>query len=168
MKIAGFEYAEGARFQKGDHPDADIVGRHLEHLRAREKGELTPADLVADARSHNSPLHSFFEWDDTAAAEAYRLTQARRLIRTIVAVYVREDKPALRTRAYTHIAEGPTSHYRETTAALAFTPTRAKVLARAWEEFSAWRQRYQDLQELSGLFEAADAVAAKLADELKD
>ena len=61
MKIAGFEFAEGARFQKGAIQNATLVGQHIELLRQQQKGELTPEDVLSDARNHNSPLHSFFE-----------------------------------------------------------------------------------------------------------
>jgi hypothetical protein len=167
-KIAGFEFSPGARFQSGPHPDANTVGAHIEMLREKFKGELTPEDILADARNDNSPLHSFFEWDDTAAAEQYRLQQARGLIRSVVAIYVRPDKPAVRQKAYVHIAQGETSHYREVSQAMSVKSTRDIVLKTAWREFSAWRNRYRDLQEFSELFEAADEVGQKLLNRVGD
>lgn len=162
MKIAGFEFAEGARFQAGKHPDANIVGAHIEMLRGKFKGELTPEDILVDAKHDNSPLHSFFEWDDSAAAHQHRLAQARGLIRSVVAIYVQPDKPAVRQKAYVHIAQGDTSHYRETSHAMQVKSTRDIVLKTAWREFQAWRNRYKDLKEFSNLFDAADDVERKL------
>lgn len=162
MQIAGFEFAEGSRFQAGEHPPAPEVGAHLELLRQECKGELTPADVLKDARNPNSPLHSFFEWDDGEAAEQYRLQQARGLIRSVVAIYTHPDKPATRTRAYIHIAEPSAPHYREVSHAMSQKKTRTMVLQKAWSEFVAWRKRYQDLKEFSTLFEAADEVVARL------
>lgn len=156
MKIAGFEFADGARFQAGAVMNATAVGQHIELLRVQCKGELTPADVVADARNHNSPLHSFFEWNDSAAAEAHRLQQARGLIRAVVAVYTLEDKPAVRQRAYVHIAEPSAPHYREAGHAMSHAKTRKMVLQRAWRELQAWRERYKDLKEFSELFEIVD------------
>lgn len=162
MKIAGFEYAEGARFQSGIHPEAKVVGAHIELLRQRCKGEITPKDVVDAARSHNSPLHSFFEWDDGAAAEHYRLQQARGLIRSVVAIYTRPDGPAIRTRAYVNIREPGAQAYRETSHALSQKKTRDIVLRRALEELQQWRKRYRELAEFAEIFEAADKVAEKL------
>lgn len=162
MKIAAFEFADGARFQSGAHPDANVVGAHIELLRKKFKGELTPKDVVDDARGHNSPLHSFFEWDEGAAAEAYRLGQARGLIRAVVAVYTSPDKAAVRTRAYVHIPEHGAEHYREVGHAMSQAKTRALVLQRALSEFQQWRKRYQDLKELSELFAIADEIVKKL------
>lgn len=48
-----------------------------------ETGRLTAPAVVDLARSPNSPLHDFFEWDDTVAAELHRQAQARTLIRSI-------------------------------------------------------------------------------------
>jgi hypothetical protein len=162
MRIAGFEFSDGARFQPGAHADAKAVGEHLEMLRKQCKGELTPKDVVDDARHDNSPLHSFFEWSDSEAAEAYRLSQARGLIRAVVAVYVSDDKPAVRQKAYVHINEPSAPHYRETSHAMSQKKTRELVLQRAWREFQQWRKRYKDLSEFAALFDAADEVVKKL------
>lgn len=162
MKIAGFEFAEGARFQAGEHPEASVVGAHLEMLREKFKGEITPEDVLDDAKSDNSPLHSFFEWSDSAAAHQHRLQQARGLIRSVVAIYVREDKPAVRTRAYVHIPQGETSHYREASHAMSQKATRDVVLKRALEELIGWQKRYHDLHEFAELFEGIAQLEMKL------
>lgn len=158
MKIAGFEFAPGARFQAGASQNAAAVGAHLELLRAQGKGELTPEDVLADAKHDNSPLHSYFEWDDSAAAEQFRLQQARGLIRAVVAIYTHEDKPATRTKAYIHVADPGAQHYREASHAMSHSRTRKMVLERAWKELQAWRQRYKDLKEFAELFDIMDEI----------
>lgn len=163
MRVGGYEFADGARFQPGARiDDPKLVGEHIDFLRKQQKGELTPQDVLADAKNPNSPLHSFFEWSDTAAAEQYRLQQARGLIRAVVAVYVSDDKPAVRTRAYVHIPEPSAPHYRSADQAMSTKKTRDLVLQRAWREFQQWKARYKDLKEFSTLFEAADEVAQKV------
>jgi len=162
MRIAGFEFAAGARFQAGEHPEASIVGAHIEMLREKFKGEITPEDVLEDAKNDNSPLHSFFEWSDSAAAHQHRLQQARGLIRSVVAVYVREDKPAVKTRAYVHIPQGETSHYREASHAMSQKSTRDVVLKRALEELIGWQKRYHDLHEFADLFEGIAQLEMKL------
>ena len=161
MRIAGFEFAEGARFQPGAVADAKAVGEHLELLRKQCRGELTPKDVLDDARHDNSPLHSFFEWSDGAAAEAYRLGQARGLIRSVVAVYVSDEKPAVRAKMFVHIAEPSAPHYREASHAMSQDKTRKLVLQRAWNEFQQWRKRYKDLSEFAALFDAAEQIEMK-------
>jgi hypothetical protein len=50
-------------------------------------GHLTPQLVVAEARDPGHPLHSRLCWDDSEAAEKFRLSQARELIRTARVVY---------------------------------------------------------------------------------
>lgn len=157
-KIAGFEFAEGVRFQPGHHPDPNVVGTHIEMLRRKFKGELTPKDILADARHDNSPLNSFFEWDNSEAAEQYRLNQARGLIRAVVAIYVSPNKPEVRRRAYIHVPDSSSPHYRETTDALAHNDTRQLVLARAMNELKQWRTRYKDLEEFAEFVKIIDVI----------
>ena len=59
----------------------DIIKAELERL--FREGLLRPADVVEAARDPASPLHSHFEWDDTAAAAKWREEQARQLIRNV-------------------------------------------------------------------------------------
>ena len=162
MKIAGYEFTEGARFQPGAKGDPKIVGEHLELLRQQCKGELTPEDVVKDAENPNSPLHSFFEWKNSRAAHEYRLAQARGLIRTVVAVFVQDDKPAVRTRAYVHIHEPGAPHYRSADHAMSQTKTKRMVLDRALGELVAWKKRYRQLKEFADLFEEIDQLEIKL------
>src|SRR6185312_1813940 len=131
-------------------------------LRKKQKGELTPGDVINDARDDRSPLHAFFEWDDGKAAEQHRLDQARGLIRAVVAVYVDDKNPARRMSAFVHIPDGEASHYRDTMHALSQKRTREVVLRQAWREFQSWRRRYEELDEFAGLFDAADRIADKL------
>lgn len=53
--------------------------RGLQH----DDGRLDPREVVEDARDPASPLHDSFEWDESTAAEQYRLLQARRLIGSV-------------------------------------------------------------------------------------
>lgn len=162
MKIAGYEFAEGARFQAGADTNAKAVGRHLEMLREKFKGELTPKDVLDDARHNNSPLHTFFEWDDSEAAEQYRLQQARGLIRSVVAIYTSDDKPAVRQKMFVHINEPGAPHYREVSHAMSRRDTRQAVLQRAWRELQEWRKRYAALKEFSDLVEVIDEIGTKI------
>ncbi len=45
-----------------------------------QHGKLTPKIVLEEARDPEHPLHNRFEWDDSIAAERYRIDQARTLI----------------------------------------------------------------------------------------
>ena len=93
------------------------VRERLERIRIREKGVLTPDAVVADARNVTSPLHGYFTWDDTEAANQFRLEQARTLIRNIkvevtttttrmaAPFYVRDPQRSSDEQGYRAIAE---------------------------------------------------------------
>ena len=80
----------------------------IERVRAlqNDAGELDPRDVLKDARNPDSPLHDQFEWDDAKCGEAYRLDQARSLIRSIRLV-VTEDKHQLQAIAYVRNPDKP-------------------------------------------------------------
>ncbi len=56
----------------------------LEVLYKKNRRRLTARKVLEDARAASSPLHRFFDWDDSRAAEKYRLQQARELIVSFV------------------------------------------------------------------------------------
>ena len=68
---------------------AQAVGEMIEELSSKGV-EVTPEVLLDASRDENSLTHCEFEWDDTVAAEKYRLTQSYDLIRHIR--IVREEK----------------------------------------------------------------------------
>lgn len=72
----------------------------LEALRAEKGGSLLPADVVEQARSENSALHRYFEWDDTEAAQRYREQQARGVIRAVVRFMPNASGHPVSVRAY--------------------------------------------------------------------
>jgi len=54
-------------------------------------GQLSPADVVAEAKRAKSPLHDLFEWNDTVAANEWRKAQAQRLLREIRVERITDD-----------------------------------------------------------------------------
>jgi hypothetical protein len=60
----------------------DIVEAELKRI-WDERAELRASYVLDEARHDDSPLHQFFQWDDTAAAEGFRLFQAAALIRSV-------------------------------------------------------------------------------------
>ena len=60
----------------------DDVKKAIVELETRQ-GTLSSQVVVDEARDISSPLHPFFQWDDSIAAEAYRIQQAESLIRRV-------------------------------------------------------------------------------------
>lgn len=64
------------------------------------EGHLRPEDVVDAARNPNSALHSYFTWDDSEAAAAYRLQEARALIKRVKVDVVRTDEEVVRVPSF--------------------------------------------------------------------
>lgn len=65
----------------------------INRLSKESGGRITPEALVAAASDAESPLHAYFEWDDTEAAKRYRVIQARTMLRACnVIVTINERK----------------------------------------------------------------------------
>jgi len=74
--------------------DADKVQKEIDLIASQDpNGKCTDEGLVDYARNNpNSESHNCFEWNDTTAAEKYRLHQAARIKVSIITVYDKTDK----------------------------------------------------------------------------
>lgn len=73
--------------------DAQVIGNELTKIKEENNGLFTSRMVVENATNKNSKIHKFFEWDNTKAAEDFRLQQARSIIGHIVEVIVVREKP---------------------------------------------------------------------------
>lgn len=161
-KKAVYRWTSDLAFPKVD-PQA--AGERLEAIRLICKRGLTPEVVVRDAKHKESPLHRAFEWDDSRAAQKYRLGQAGDLIRSI-AVVVEASKPgdgSKNMRAFVNVETKVGRHYTSLAVAMAEPELRKQVLQRAFRELQGWRERYEEYNELAAIFGAMDKVARKIA-----
>lgn len=70
--------------------DVDLAVKEFEKIE-QKYGALTPANIVESAKSRKSILHPAFEWDDTIAAEKFRLQQARIIINNVEVIIVSDS-----------------------------------------------------------------------------
>lgn len=139
-----------------DGLDAQVVGDYLEQLR-QQHGHLPPEVVVAAAQAPASPIHRAFEWDDTKAADAYRLAQAAQLIRAVVIEMDATHAPVV-VRAFVSVTGDDTARtYQGIQEVLRHDAMRDELLRAAGRELGAWRRKYEVLAELSAVFEAIDA-----------
>ncbi len=73
-----------------------------------EAGELNKHDVEKQARSKNSALHKYFEWDDKAGARKFRLMQAETLI-SEVRLEVTRSEVVVRVPQYVRDTTIPTN-----------------------------------------------------------
>jgi hypothetical protein len=143
---------------KGDNPDA--VAKALEALARRSGGVLTPDQVLAAAARTNSPLHGYFTWDDTEAARAWRLHQARQLIASVKVQLIGPTGPQEPIRAWVSVQTDEGRTYRALPALLADPTSRNDLLAAALRELERVRRQYGQLEELAAVWSALDKAAA--------
>ncbi|WP_164145873.1 hypothetical protein [Stenotrophomonas maltophilia] len=136
----------------------EAIRKELEQLKSA--GVIQPADVVARASDPASAMHNWFQWDDTEAAQAYRLQQARQLLRVFVTVETKDNKPV---RAFVSLGTDRYGEggYRTMAEVLSDEEMRAQLLADAVKELRSAEKKYRQLQELSGVWSALDEVEGR-------
>lgn len=118
--------------------------------------KIVPQEMVDMARDENSELHKCFEWNDTVAAEKYRLQQARTILSMLVFRPKTEEEQSVRVFSLTT----EKSTYQPTKQFLVQADEYQDLLKRALAELEAFKRKYRTINELEGLFEAIDAIKA--------
>ena len=159
-----YQWKDGSRFNQ---IEAQAAGECLEQIRKDAGGNLLPADVVDAARPKRSVLHPAFEWNDSKAAEEFRLEQARSLVRSVVVTIEPGSEAPKTIRAFVSIRssgddEEESSVYTSTEAAMADPSLRAQVVRQALREAESFRRRYAQYAELAAIFKAIENVARKV------
>ena len=151
MAIQNVKWKDGiSRFYKGIDP-VEVYSE------LRSLGETyTAEDVVTMAKDENSELHKCFEWDDTVAAEKYRLTQARTLIANLVVTVEREEKEPTEFRLYQ--SNGRTKGFSQNTVIARDVDRYSELLERAMAELDAFRKRYANIVELENVIAEIEAL----------
>lgn len=132
--------------------DANVVGNMLSKL-----DNVTPEAVLELARPEDSPLHSMFEWDDTKAAEAYRLGQARKIIQQVAIVVDHPRSEPIQVRAYVSTGERDGS-YKNINVVVSEMDSYTRLLAQAKQELQSFKMKYSNLVELKELFDLIDTI----------
>lgn len=154
-----FTWREGSRVKNLKASDA---AARINSIRRKLKRDVRPADLLEDARNPHSPLHPAFEWDDSVAAEKWRLSQAQSILVSIEVVEKDADgndsfDPVRAFVRVQHQDEKPA--YMPIIEAMQNDAMRAQVLAMAKNEAMMWARRYRRYQEFSKIVAAIEEVA---------
>lgn len=140
------------------HANPQVIGEALEAIRQKHGGSLEPSAVVDAARSSRHPLHRHFQWDDKKAAEAFRIEQARAIIRVVrVADAEAEDGDR---RAFVAVPASVGGGYRTSQQVRESVDLQAAVLAAADRELAAFQRRFREMRDLCA---DIDAVREKIA-----
>ena len=141
--------------------DANIVGGVVEQLE-EEHGQATKENFLEVSRPEDAPTHCLFEWDDSVAAEKYRLDQSRHIINGLRVVYVNNDKEDTKVPAFINVAPPKEKCvYESIETALRHEGKREIILNRLRGELDAFIIRNQHIEELADLLAEASEKARK-------
>ena len=155
---------------------ASTVGGVLEKIE-KEKGQVTSEALLDYSRDEEAETHPLFEWDDSVAAEKYRLGQAGKIINqlevelvyvplesTELEVATREAAP-ISVSAFMNVAPRATrcsAMFVSAEAAMSNKEMRKQVLANALQELQTFKRKYNNYKEFAEVFAAIQQVENKI------
>lgn len=139
-----------------------IARETLQTMAKRNGGKITPAAVVEAARAKNSPLHRYFEWDNTKAAQLYREDQARALIRSVKVQITTETKRVVAV-GYVRdpLCESTDQGYVSVQSILSDEDAKREVLIAEFERAAAAIKR---AKALAHVFDMADDIDSFLAE----
>lgn len=129
----------------------------------REKnGKVTPELVVEFAKDKKTALHGRFEWDETKAAAAYRIEQARRVLRVFVKLEDGENGNPVKVRAFISLPSDRKigNEYRTIEDVLKNPEWRSEMLDMAKKELKSFKEKYRAFSELAGIHEEIDKLTS--------
>ena len=132
----------------------------LRRIARANDGVLAPENVVNAARSVRSPLHKLFDWDDTKAAEKWRIHQARQVLRVTVELIGNDKSPVRVFVSLTKDRTGDETGYRSMVDVVSDDELYAQMLKDALEELRVFKAKYARFKELREVFAVIDRVRA--------
>lgn len=154
--MAAFKYrfADGAVHKV----DAGAVGEACEKIE-REYGTCTPQRLLDYSLDPLSPLHNEFDWDDSIAAEKWRLEQARLLIAHVRIIYADDESERKEYKERGFVSSPGRQHaYVSMNTALSNEVYKKHLLEQAKRECMCFIAKYRRLQELAGVITEMEKI----------
>lgn len=146
---------------RGPLGDANDIGCELESIQ-EELGSISATAVLDRAKNKNSVLNPFFEWNDTKAAELYRLDQARYLIRMVAVKFDNGAGTPLVTRAFVEI-KGEDGPYKSLSVVVQDSDLRAQLIKQAQKDIETFENKYGVLSEIMDLIKPVKARLKDLA-----
>lgn len=118
-----------------------------------EMDSATPQQILEKAKDENTELHKCFTWDDTEAAEKWRITEARSVVRNLKIVHQEPDKKPEPTQLRVFYKTDNTSGYKPTRLILKKPDEYEALVKRCRSELLAIKQKFQNISEYDEIWE---------------
>lgn len=151
-----YKWSDGAVL----NADAQLVGQELEAIEVK-----TPKAIVTKAKDSKTELHKCFEWDDSKAAEAYRIEQAGYLVRhlTIVVTGSHIPEKSIKIKAYESVTINDERMYMPIKQCMSDAELREQVIGRLNKDIQS---ALKTLKDYSYLIADANVINEKLDEAL--
>lgn len=117
----------------------------------------TPQDILEYAREYeDSELHKCFDWDDSTAAEKWRIHTARQICCSLKVVVTQDKKEPISYRVIQHDNEGKA--YKPVTLTVRNDDEYSKLLKQAKAELAAFHKRYKSIVELESVIDEIERI----------
>lgn len=148
-----FKEDEPIRIKAAAKANPQVIGEALQAIADRNGNRLTPKAVVEAASDETSPLHPHFEWNDTAAADKYRRSQAQDLVRIVCHDEPGEKEP--KPRAFLSVQDEGGIAYRPLDTVRKSEPFQEALLASAERDLEAFQKRYRSLADICEIVQTA-------------
>jgi hypothetical protein len=145
--------------------DPQKIGQTVEQIQRKRGGNFEAVDLVNEARSPKSALHRVFEWDNTEAAEQYRIQQARHLLSVLVVETELPDRENVTHRVFVSVTEQGETGYSSLTHVMTDESLRRQFLTKLLNQLETLQEQCKQYQDLA---EIMSPVKEKVQQELKN
>lgn len=138
----------GAPFKKGH---AQAIGEFIE----QSPDKSTPGLLAYIRDNPDHVIHDYIEWDDSVAAQKYRLEQVRNIVEHVY-IEVEDMETSVPIRAFFSVRDEDSGQPKYEPLDLTFSKEahRKQVIQRAKNELKNWAERYRAYTELKPLSRA--------------
>lgn len=174
ITIKEYVSQRGSRFTQAD---AKIIGPELTQL--SEQGGVTRRDVLDTARSSNSPLHSYFEWDNKVAADLHRIHQAGQMLQAIRVRYIENENSdgigngkTKEARAFQVTINGAWDRdprpYRSFAVLHGDSAFAARMMESAYSDLGVWKSKYEPYADMWERFGDCFQAVINQIDEFAD
>ena len=118
-----------------------------------ELESATPQQILEKARDSSTELHKCFTWDDTEAAEKWRISEARAVVRNLKIIEQNPDKQSDPTTIRVFYKTDNESGYKPTKLILKKPDEYKSLVERCRSELLAIKQKFNSISEYEEIWE---------------
>ena len=135
-----------------------------EIMRIKEEDTLTAESIIKHAKKKNNPLHDLFNWDDTEAANLWRLHQSRMFVNEIRVIIEEKEYYAFENVSVV-VGETPSRVYMERSEILDDSFLRKQMITKAYDALKYWEEQYKSYEEFNPVFNAIRVMDKQMKGE---